>query len=255
MTRPSAIVLGSGTSNGVPALGKQYPPHFLANPKNHRSRCSLLLRGPTGNVLVDCAPEMRLQLLRHDVQSLEAVIVTHTHADHIMGMDDLRSFCLQTGRPMPVYSGSVFHEDIRRVFQYAFQPVPEGLSAPQFELHDVAPILELAGLVIHTFWVEHGTGPYLGIRVNDFAYVTDVSRIPEDAMAQLAGVKVLVLDAVRHRPHPSHFHMAQAQEVAHQIGAEKTYFTHLCDEYDHDDFESTLPPEFRLAYDGLEIPL
>ncbi len=136
-----AIVLGSGTSNGVPTLGIDYPPEFLANPKNHRMRPSLLLKGPNGNVLIDCAPEMRLQLVRQDIKQVDAVIITHTHADHIMGMDDLRSFCLSSGRDMPVYTLPRYQEDIRRVFNYAFQDFPPGIHVPRFDLRDAPETL------------------------------------------------------------------------------------------------------------------
>ncbi len=250
-----AVVLGSGTSNGVPGVGFDYSPEFLANPKNHRSRCCLLLEGPKGNVLVDCGPELRLQLTGAGVTDLDAVIVTHTHADHFMGMDDLRGFCVRYGRPFPVFSGKVFHEAIRTVFSYAFLTPPDGISVPQFELHDVEPVLELGGLEIETFWVDHGSMPCLGVKVGRFAYISDVREIPAEVVPMLTGLDVLVLDAVRHKPHPHHFHVARALETAEALGAGTTYLTHLSHEFDHDVYEAGLPAGVRLAYDGLEIPL
>ncbi len=249
-----AIVLGSGTSNGVPTLGKRYPAEYLANPKNHRTRPSLLLQGPEGNVLVDCPPELRIQLVREEVFDLEAVIVTHTHADHVMGMDDLRSLCLKYERPMPVYTAPAYQEDIRRIFPYAFLDFPEGIWVPRFELRDVPPVLRLAGLEIQTYWVEHGPLPVLAVKVGGFAYVTDVSRIPDDVWRHFQGLDTLVLDAVRYRPHPNHFHFDKAVEVALALGAKRTYFTHLSDDYDHDVTNATLPPAIELSYDGLRIP-
>lgn len=250
-----AVVLGSGTSNGVPSLGVRYPPGFLENPKNHRTRPSLLLRGPGGDVLVDCAPEMRLQLSREGVERLEAVLVTHGHADHVMGMDDLRSFCLRIGGAMPVYALPETQADIRRIFPYAFAEFPPGIEVPRFDLRDVTDPLELAGLVIETFWVWHGPTRVLGLRVRDFAYLTDVSEIPEDVWPRLRGLDTLVLDAVRRRPHPNHFHLEKAIEVAQRIGARRTYFTHLSHDYDHDRTNAELPDGIRLAYDGLRILL
>ncbi len=250
-----AIVLGSGTSNGVPMLGVRYPTEFLANPKNHRSRPSLLLAGPTGNVLVDCAPEMRLQLLKEGVETLEAVIITHTHADHIMGMDDVRSFCMAQGRSMPVFTLPGYQADIRRVFAYAFEDHDDGIFVPRFDLRDVQPALSLGGLRITTMTVFHGKWPVLALRVGGFAYVTDVNRIPEEAEAQLTGLDVLVLDAVRYRPHPTHFHFDLAVETATRLGARTTYFTHLSADYDHDVVNDSLPASMELAYDGLRIPL
>jgi phosphoribosyl 1,2-cyclic phosphate phosphodiesterase len=131
------VLLGSGTSTGVPVLGFDYPASFLANPKNHRTRPSILIRGPHGNILVDATPDMRMQLLREDVRMIDATLITHTHADHIMGMDDLRSFCLRTKRDMPVYTLPRYADDIRRVFAYAFGEFPEGIEVPRFALNEL----------------------------------------------------------------------------------------------------------------------
>src|SRR6185436_8613980 len=180
-----AVVLGSGTSNGVPMLGIAYPPEFLQNPKNHRTRCALLLKGPLGNVLVDCAPEMRLQLLSAHVFDLDAVIITHTHDDHIMGMDDLRSFCIVQKRAMPVHTLPEHMPDIRRIYAYAFEEFPEGIEVPRFDLREMPPVLEMAGLKIDSMVVEHGSMPVIALRVGDFAYVTDVGAIPPEAEAKL----------------------------------------------------------------------
>lgn len=250
-----AIVLGSGTSNGVPTLGKVYSSEFLADKRNHRTRCSIFLEGPTGNVLVDCAPEMRLQLLREEIFDVEAVLVTHTHADHIMGMDDLRSFCLKYERPMPIYTSPQYQDDIKRIFPYAFADFPSGIWVPRFDLRDVPPVIRHGGLEIVTFWVEHGPWPVLALRVNDFAYVTDVSHIPDEALGHLQGLDTLVLDAVRYRPHPNHFHFEKAVAVATELGARRTYLTHLSDDFDHAATESGLPDSIRLAFDGLQIDI
>jgi phosphoribosyl 1,2-cyclic phosphate phosphodiesterase len=249
------VVLGSGTSNGVPMLGVEYPPEFLANPKNHRTRPSILIAGPDGNVLVDCAPEMRLQLLREHVLGVECVIVTHSHADHIMGMDDLRSFCMVTRKPMPVYALPCHQEDVRRVFTYAFKDYPAGIEVPRFDLRDVPDRLQAGGMSIETMTVLHGSAPVVALRVNDFAYVTDVSEIPAEAAAKLHNLDTLMLDAVRYEPHPNHFHYERAIEEALKIGAKRTFFTHLSHDYDHDATNAKLPPGIELAFDGLRIPL
>lgn len=252
---PYVVVLGSGTSNGVPMPGKTYPEAFLANPKNHRTRPSIALRTDSGNVLVDCGPDFRMQVLREGIRSLDACLITHSHADHIMGMDDLRPFGIISGRPIPIYAAPRYQQDIRRVFGYAFQiPEPE-IDLPRFTLHDVPDCLEVVDLTIRSVWVEHGDLPVLGIRVNDFAYVTDVSHIPDESMSKLSNLECLILDAVRYRPHPNHFHYDRAIEVAEEIGAAKTYFTHLSDDYDHDEVNGQLPNGVELAYDGLKILL
>jgi phosphoribosyl 1,2-cyclic phosphate phosphodiesterase len=236
-------------------LGVRYPQSFLDNPKNHRTRPSLLLRGPAGNVLVDCAPEMRLQLLREGVFDIEAVILTHTHADHIMGMDDLRSFCMVRRRPMPVYALPQHQADIRRVFDYAFRDHAMGLHVPRFDLRDVPEVLDLCGLEIRTMTVMHGDMPVTALRVGGFAYVTDVNAIPPEAEASLLGLDDLILDAVRRKPHPTHFHLDAAIAVAKKLGAKRTHFTHLSGEFDHDAVNAELPEGMALSHDGLRIPL
>lgn len=250
-----AIILGSGTSNGVPALGCEYSESFLANVKNHRTRPSLLLKGPSGNVLVDCPPEMRLQLLRERVLDVEAAIITHTHADHVMGMDDLRAFCHRNGGSIRVFATPESQRDIRRIFEYAFLPFPPGIEVPRFDLRDCPQTLEICGLRIETMTVFHGSMPVLALRLGGFAYVTDVSEIPPEAWNRLQGLDCLVLDAVRYKPHPNHFHFERAIEVAQRLGAKRTYFTHLSHDYDHDEVNASLPSGIELAYDGLRIPL
>lgn len=248
-----AIILGSGTSNGVPMLGYRYPDDFLAQPKNHRTRCSVLLQGPDGNVLVDCAPEMRLQLTREGIFSIEAVIITHTHADHVMGMDDLRSLCMLEGKAMPIYTQANHADDIRRIYPYAFTDPPPGLFYPKFVLHTMPSVLPLAGLTIRSFLVEHGSTSVIGLRVDDLAYITDVSFVPAEAEALLEGVHTLVVDGLRYRPHPNHFHVDAAIAFSRRIGAKQTYLTHLTHDFDHDVAEAKLPDGIKLAYDGLRI--
>lgn len=247
------IVLGSGTSNGVPMLGRNYPAEFLAEPKNHRTRSSIILRGPTGNLLVDCSPEMRLQMVRERQTQVEAVLITHTHADHIMGMDDLCSICVLTGRSIPVYTLPEHMVEIRRVYPYAFREYPPEIHVPRFDLREVPSILQVGGMTIQTFLVDHGKMRVIGLRLNDFVYLTDVSRIPPESEAFLEGVDVLILDAVRYKPHPNHFNFEQAVEVVERYRPKLTFFTHLSDDYDHYPMEATLPPHIRLAYDGLRL--
>jgi phosphoribosyl 1,2-cyclic phosphate phosphodiesterase len=252
---PEAVVLGSGTSNGVPMLGVEYPPEYLANPRNHRTRSSIILLGPQGNLLVDCAPELRMQMVREGLTRIDAVLITHTHADHVMGMDDLRSICIKTRRAMPVYTLPPYQEDIKRIYPYAFREFPAGVEVPRFDLQDVPAHLDLLGMGIDTFVVQHGQTPVVGIRVGGFAYITDVSEIPDEAWQKLQGLDTLILDAVRYKPHPNHYHMERAIEVAAALGARQTYFTHLSHDYDHDVTNAELPSGMELAYDGLRIPV
>ena len=235
-------------------LGVHYSPEFLANRKNHRTRSSCLLQGPDGNFLIDCTPEMRLQLTREEIFSVQEVLITHTHADHVMGMDDLRSFCMVEERALPVYTLPRYQADIRRIFPYAFSEVPTGVFVPRFDLHDAPAVLESCGLQIHIFEVEHGSVPCLGVRVNDFAYITDVNFISDEVRAQLQNLDTLVIDSVRHRPHPNHFHFEATMQVIAELKPKMAYLTHLSHEFDHNTYEDGLPDNVRLAFDGLKIP-
>ena len=249
------IVLGSGTSNGVPMLGRTYSEEFLREPKNHRTRSSIVLKGPTGNLLVDCSPEMRLQMVREGQTEVEAVLITHTHADHIMGMDDLRSLCILSGKKMPVYTLPEHADEIRRVFPYAFREYPPEIHVPKFDLREVKDRIEVGGMEIQIFVVPHGKMRVIGLRINKFVYLTDVSAIPLEAEPFLADTDVLILDAVRYQPHPNHLNFEQAMEVVNRFQPKLTYFTHLSDDYDHHPMEESLPTHIRLAYDGLRIEI
>lgn len=251
----TCVVLGSGTSNGVPMLGVEYPDAYLANPKNWRTRASICLIGPTGNLLIDCAPEMRIQMTRERIFDVEATLITHTHADHVMGMDDLRSLCVKTRQDMRVYAWPRYEADIRRIFPYAFVEKIPGIELPRFDMHDVPPLIEVGGMQVETMEVAHGKIPVVAVRVGNFAYVTDVSEIPAVAWDRLQGLDTLILDAVRLAPHPNHFHFEKALEVAKELGAKKTYLTHLSHDYDHDVTNSQLPAGIELAFDGLRIEI
>lgn len=255
--RSSVVVLGSGTSNGIPMLGVEYTPEYLANPKNWRTRCSIIVIGPEGNVLVDCAPELRLQMAWNGLSRIDHVVITHTHADHVMGMDDLRSICMKTKRPMPIYADEESQTNIRRIFPYAFlDEPPAGIEVPRFEFHKPGQTERLCGLDIQFLRVMHGPKTeVLALRVNDFAYVTDVSFIPPAEMDRLRGLDTLILDAVRYKPHPNHYHFDAAVEVAKELNARMTYFTHLSSDYDHDATNAALPANIQLAYDGLRIAI
>ncbi len=253
---PEVVVLGSGTSNGVPMLGVRYPSAYLANPKNWRTRSSIIVLGSAGNLLVDCTPELRLQMAREQLFDIDAVIVTHSHADHIMGMDDLRSICIKTRRPMPIWADEETQADLRRVFPYAFvDSPPPGIELPRFELNKPEAQEEICGLPVQFLRVQHGRTPVLGLRIRDFAYITDVSHIPDHEMAKLYGLETLILDAVRYKSHPNHFNYEKAIEVSKTLGAKQTYFTHLSSDYDHDRTNAELPQNIALSYDGLRIPI
>lgn len=253
MGKAFALVLGSGTSHGVPMIGCDCSVCTSSDPRNQRARPCLLLELPHGNVLIDTPPELRLQCIRFGVRCVNAVLYTHSHADHLFGLDDVRSFNHLQQCDMPVYAEPEVLETIRSAFAYVFQPTQEGGGKPALRLCTIDGALPLCGALIQPLRVYHGELPILAFRVGGFAYVTDVSYIPLETEERLRGLEWLLLDAVRYAPHPTHYCLNEAIEMVRRLKPKRAAFVHLSHDYDHETTNAQLPEGMELAYDGMRV--
>src|SRR6516225_4372828 len=249
--------LGTGTSTGVPMVGCDCAVCRSPNPRNHRYRCAVLLRLPQGNLVIDTPPELRLQLLRENVPLVHAVLYTHYHADHVFGLDDVRPFPKLLGGPVPLFCTAEVERFIRNTFAYAFRPYAEQSPlgyVPQLTFQRITEEpFQILGERITPVPLIHAHFNVFGFRIGNIAYCTDVNRIPEESWRLLEDLDVLVLDALRNRPHPAHFGLSEALDVIARLQPRQTYLTHMSHELEHVATNSQLPRGVELAYDGLSF--
>ena len=257
--RGQMIVLGTGTSVGVPMIGCGCDVCSSPNPHNNRTRCSVILGLPEGNLLIDTSPDLRQQLLRERIGIVHAVLYTHEHADHIFGLDDLRLMQFHLGGPVPLYCEPAVESRIRKSYDYAFQNLAElhAGAVPQLAVRRIGlEPFDVLGASIVPIRLRHGTRfEVLGFRSGNVAYCTDANAIPPASMQRLRGLDVLILDALRPAGHATHFSLEEAIEVATELAPRQTYFTHMSHELEQDATNAILPPGMALAYDGLRIAL
>lgn len=245
--------MGTGTSVGVPAIGCDCAVCRSSDPCNRRTRTSALVRLPEGCILIDASIDLRQQALREGLSSLDAVLLTHGHADHVFGLDDVRMFNFRQERSMPIYGSPGTLADVARTFWYVFDDAPTASSRPQLTLTEVSGPFRLGGAPILPIPVLHGTVPILGYRIGAFAYITDGSRLPDGSLGLLGGLDVLVINALRRKPHPTHFNLDGALEAIRAIAPARAYLTHLSHEFDHAALASELPGGIQPAHDGMSL--
>lgn len=250
------IFLGTGTSQGIPIIGCPCAVCRSDDPRDRRTRASIALRFDTGAVvLVDTSPELRLQSLATGLDRLDAVLFTHSHADHVMGLDDVRAFNQRQGNVIPCIGDATTVAALRRIFGYAEIP-PGGerhADRPGVTFHAADGPFDLLGHTVTPIPLPHASIGTLGFRIGNFAYCTDCSRMPDDAVTLLRGLDVLVLGMLRRRPHPAHMSVDESLEAAGRIGAQRTYFTHMCHDLPHAATNAGLPRDKQLAHDGLVV--
>ncbi|MEO6213350.1 MAG: MBL fold metallo-hydrolase [Vicinamibacterales bacterium] len=249
--------LGTGTSHGVPMIACDCAVCGSTDPRDARLRPSIYVQMDDGtSILVDAGPDLRQQALTYQIRRVDAILFTHGHADHILGIDETRRLSAILGGPMPCYGDALTIRDIRRMFAYAFdEGTPSGGGLPQLNLTVIDGSVLLNGHEIQPVPLFHGSREILGFRFGAFAYLTDCNRIPDQSWPLLHNLQVVVLDALRERPHPTHFSLSEAVEAARRIAARQTFFTHMTHDLGHEATNARLPEHMALAYDGLELVL
>ena len=250
-------VRGSGTSTGVPVLGCHCAVCSSSDPRNNRTRCSVLLEWSGRKVLIDTATDFRQQALREGIEQIDSVLFTHAHADHVHGIDDLRTFTLRTGNAIPAYADRGVLDRLKGLFSYIFSESDAPGFRPRLQVNEVVGPFDLFGQTVVPIPLLHGPGESLGYRVGNLAYIVDCSALPESSWRLLQGVEVLVIDALRFREHESHFSISEAIEVAKKLRVPRTLLTHLTHDIDYPRHTTGLPDGVEFAYDGqtLTLPL
>ncbi len=248
--------LGTGTSIGVPIISCDCEVCQSKNPKDKRLRTSVLISYRDKNVVIDCGPDFRMQMLNAEVSNLEAILLTHEHRDHIAGLDDVRAFNYILKKPIGLYLSDRVLKSVETEFPYIFSP-GDYQGGPKLDLHQLKnETFDLAGMRIQPLAVLHRNMPVFGFRIGDFTYITDANFIPDSTLEKIKGTKILVLNALRKRKHPSHFCLSEALEMIEKIMPEKAYLTHLGHYIGmHDEVNRDLPNQVELAFDGLQISL
>jgi phosphoribosyl 1,2-cyclic phosphate phosphodiesterase len=252
--RAILTVLGSGTSMGVPTIGCDCAVCRSVDPRDRRTRPSVMITYNGRHVLIDTTPDFREQALREKITQLDAVLYTHTHADHILGIDDLRPLTYQhKPRKMPLYATPRNCEFLRNMFRYIFEAEYKFGGLPLVELRPIEGAVELFGARFEPLTVIHGETPILGFRFGSAAYLTDHSEVPAETLEKLRDLDILFLDALRYKPHPTHSSVEQSLKIVGEVKPKRTFFTHICHDLPHEATNAALPSGVQLAFDGMKL--
>jgi phosphoribosyl 1,2-cyclic phosphate phosphodiesterase len=251
--KATLTVLGSGTSMGVPTIGCDCAVCHSSDLHDRRTRPSILLQFREKFVLIDTTPDFREQAIREGIRKIDAVVYTHAHADHILGIDDLRPLSYHREGKIPLYARPEAADFLRKMFSYIFDADYKFGGLARLELKPIDGPFELFGVRIQPVPVMHGDTEIFGYRFGNAAYLTDFSTIPESSMALLEGLDVLFLDGLRHKPHPTHSTVENSIRIGDQVKAKRVFFTHICHDLPHEETNATLPPHVRLSYDGMRL--
>jgi phosphoribosyl 1,2-cyclic phosphate phosphodiesterase len=254
--RATLTVLGSGTSMGVPTIGCACAVCHSDDPHDRRTRPSIMIQWDGHTVLIDTTPDFRQQAIREHIQRIDAIFYTHGHADHILGLDDVRPLSfprITGGGKIPLYAAQNTANVLRQVFRYIFAGDYKYGGLAQVELHEVTGPVELFGAKFGPLTVNHGDFPIEAYRFGSAAYLTDFSTVPDETMRRLEGLDVLFLDALRHQPHPTHSTVQNSLEIVERLQPKRAFFTHISHDLPHQETNASLPPHVRLSYDGMKL--
>jgi phosphoribosyl 1,2-cyclic phosphate phosphodiesterase len=251
--KATLTVLGSGTSMGVPTIGCACAVCSSTDPHDRRTRPSILIQYGDKVVLIDTTPDFREQAIREGLRQLDAVLYTHAHADHILGLDDLRPLSYHRSNKIPLYARPEAGALLRNMFRYIFDADYKFGGLAQVELKTIDGPVELFGVRFEPVKVKHGDAEIIGFRFGSAAYLTDFSEIPEESFAQLKELDILFLDALRHKPHPTHSTVDNSLRIVDRVGPRRAFFTHICHDLPHAVTNASLPPHVRLSYDGMKL--
>ncbi len=253
-SKMTALFMGTGSSVGVPMIGCSCAVCRSPDKRNRRTRSSILVSDGGKNLLVDTAPDLRIQSLREGISRIDAVVYTHAHADHVLGLDELRTFNFIMQEEIPIYAPPRVLERIKAMFSYAFsEENKEGVTRPRLVPRELPGPMEIMGIFVQPFLVEHGPVMNTALRIGDLVYLTDCNAVPEEGKRVMKGASTMIVGAVRYEPHESHFGLAQAIAEIQEISPRAGYITHLSHRMDHATLEGELPSGIRPAFDGLKI--